>query len=326
MMAMLLARVLFERDDLERVAQLLEEFDGWSGDFGFVDALITGWVTRSRMIALVEGSEAALHLLEDAKFTARQRGFDRLQQIVAFEQIRLLVSLGRPHDAIRIGEEIVLPRNRSAVFPGRVVTTRDEVRALCWARLAMLCGGRGDAIKVCEQWRSFVSGAGAIRSVIRWDLLLVTLQAADGDSRLARRTLRRALALAAPQGLLRNFLDEGAAIGNLLLTCPDIGAGENPAVARFAAQLIDRFSKQMGRKPSHTPPAERTVNAVGELSPNEIKILKLSSDGMLYREIGGTLSISEGTVKWYMHQIYAKLGVNRRVLAIETARRLGLLA
>ena len=53
-------------------------------------------------------------------------------------------------------------------------------------------------------------------------------------------------------------------------------------------------------------------------------LLRLSSD-LYNREIAEALSLAPSSIKWYTHQIYAKLGVTSRKAAIQRARELGLL-
>ena len=62
------------------------------------------------------------------------------------------------------------------------------------------------------------------------------------------------------------------------------------------------------------------------LSLREVEILTLVSGSLRNREIGDRLGLTEGTVKWYMQQIYDKLGVRRRPQAVARARKYGILS
>jgi predicted ATPase/DNA-binding CsgD family transcriptional regulator len=58
----------------------------------------------------------------------------------------------------------------------------------------------------------------------------------------------------------------------------------------------------------------------------ELEVLRLIAEGWSNREIADELIISVNTVRWYNKQIYSKLGVHSRTLAIARARDMGLLA
>ena len=49
-------------------------------------------------------------------------------------------------------------------------------------------------------------------------------------------------------------------------------------------------------------------------------ILALIADGQSNGEIADSLGLSESTAKWYLQQVYGKLGVKRRTQANEAAR------
>jgi DNA-binding NarL/FixJ family response regulator len=61
------------------------------------------------------------------------------------------------------------------------------------------------------------------------------------------------------------------------------------------------------------------------ITPRELEILQLIARGMSTREMAATLFVSENTVKTYASRLLDKLGVNRRIKAVEAARSLGLL-
>lgn len=70
---------------------------------------------------------------------------------------------------------------------------------------------------------------------------------------------------------------------------------------------------------------EPELPLVKSLTPREHEILICIADGMRNRQIGEHLTIALSTVKWYIRQIYNKLGVNNRGEAIARAKSLGLL-
>lgn len=60
------------------------------------------------------------------------------------------------------------------------------------------------------------------------------------------------------------------------------------------------------------------------ITPREHEILGLIAAGLSNREIGARLFISENTVKTHSSRLFDKLGVSRRVQAVQRGRELGL--
>jgi LuxR family maltose regulon positive regulatory protein len=74
------------------------------------------------------------------------------------------------------------------------------------------------------------------------------------------------------------------------------------------------------------PEQDEECGLGSKLANREMDILGMVAGGLRNREIGNRLGLTEGTVKWYMQQIYDKLGVRRRPQAVMRARQLGLMA
>ncbi|HKO60791.1 MAG TPA: response regulator transcription factor [Pyrinomonadaceae bacterium] len=78
----------------------------------------------------------------------------------------------------------------------------------------------------------------------------------------------------------------------------------------------------------HIPPtiAERLAERVGgsDLTAREMEVLELIVSGQSNKEIGGSLNISEATVKSHINNILSKLGVTDRTQAATTALQRGL--
>ena len=62
-----------------------------------------------------------------------------------------------------------------------------------------------------------------------------------------------------------------------------------------------------------------------QLSKREIAILRRLDSGMSNKELSAAIFISEGTLKWHLHNIYGKLDVKNLTGAVNKARSLSLI-
>jgi LuxR family maltose regulon positive regulatory protein len=196
----------------------------------------------------------------------------------------------------------------------------DELTALCWFRIALAGCDFADAANVARSWRRFCHASGAELSAVRWTILLAESQLLAGDSRTAQRTLREAIAAAAPIGVRRSFLDEGSSIKTLLESCCQASSGSSHPADIYAIELLEAFG---GRVPDKELMSGEGV--YGNLTDREIEVLLQVSSGMRNKEVAESMGMTEGSVKWYMQQIFDKLGTRSRVQAVERARKLGLI-
>jgi LuxR family maltose regulon positive regulatory protein len=150
--------------------------------------------------------------------------------------------------------------------------------------------------------------------------LLALAHAARRDSKEAQATLATALALAEPEGYIRTFVDEGAAMRSLLATqraqirASDVGA----RLGAYIDTLLDAFSPAMSSLPLSSPPPAL-------LSERERTVLRLLARGHSVQKIASDLIISVHTARAHVKNIYAKLDAHNRVEAIERAHTLNLL-
>lgn len=68
-----------------------------------------------------------------------------------------------------------------------------------------------------------------------------------------------------------------------------------------------------------------STSVVELLTQREHEVLQLIIDGLSNKDIAQRLTITVGTVKWYVNQIFSKMGVRSRVQAIVRARELSLI-
>jgi DNA-binding NarL/FixJ family response regulator len=68
-----------------------------------------------------------------------------------------------------------------------------------------------------------------------------------------------------------------------------------------------------------------TREATSSLTPREIEIVRMVAQGLRNRVIAERLSISEGTVKVHLHNVYEKFGVDGRLELLLSARQKGII-
>jgi LuxR family maltose regulon positive regulatory protein len=184
------------------------------------------------------------------------------------------------------------------------------------------------------------------------ETLVLQAVALDGQGRTdgALDALFRALSLARPEGYVRVFVDQGPQMAKLLT---QIGASlasnkqppANDGLRAYVAGLLKAFARQGSRPqvsgvefvPKVTTAPERhnsVLSGAEEMHPEaflldpltgrEIEVLHLLVAGLSNREIAQRLTITLGTAKRHVSNIYAKLDVHSRVQAIVRAQALHL--
>jgi LuxR family maltose regulon positive regulatory protein len=164
-----------------------------------------------------------------------------------------------------------------------------------------------------------------------WALALQALiLQAQGDTARALASLARALALAEPEGYVRVFLDEGAAMAALLAQV----ARHRAPVAKYAARLLAAFPSELRigneelRNASTANSQFSILNSqflVEPLSERELEVLRLLAEGRDNAEIARALVVAVSTIKSHINHIFSKLGVGNRLEAVLLARQLNLL-
>ncbi|MGE5222584.1 MAG: LuxR C-terminal-related transcriptional regulator [Omnitrophica WOR_2 bacterium] len=177
--------------------------------------------------------------------------------------------------------------------------------------------------------------AGALRSqrvgtALQALLLRSEMYAYQGKTEASLDDLRQALELAQPEGYIRTFVDEGQTIDSLLGLYLEQPVKNDQRQVDFIKQIRAAFTTPgfpataEGAAPT---PASRAVqeSLIEPLTGRELDVLRLIAEGYKYEEIAERLVITLNTVRFYVKEIYSKLGVNNRTRAVETARLLGLL-
>jgi LuxR family transcriptional regulator, maltose regulon positive regulatory protein len=218
----------------------------------------------------------------------------------------------------------------------RGLTAEDEPRYprergyLMLVRVLLAQQAPEQALGLLERLHAQAATQGRTGSAIQVRTLQALARDAIGDERGALAALADALALAAPEGYLRVFVDEGPPMAALLREL--VGRRqERPAAAAAAsrdhlARLVEAF-EQAGLPVRH-PVRHGGVVVAGLVEPlteRELEVLRLLAAGAPNRAIAKELVVTLDTVKRHVSHLFSKLEVANRTQAVTRARELGLL-
>jgi LuxR family transcriptional regulator, maltose regulon positive regulatory protein len=192
-----------------------------------------------------------------------------------------------------------------------------KVAFAAFVRVLLAEGRAAEARDWAARQLAPAEAAGHVMTVIELRALQALAERALGRAGAARRALEPALRLAAPEGILRLFLDEGAPMAALLAECA-AGRPTDDPLAPFLRRLLAAF-------PGAGAQAVAPAALAEPLTAREQEILRLIAAGCATPEIAGRLVVTVGTVKTHLHHLYGKLEARDRAHALVRARALGLL-
>ncbi|MCB8950092.1 MAG: AAA family ATPase [Ardenticatenaceae bacterium] len=186
------------------------------------------------------------------------------------------------------------------------------------AHLAFLAGDLDAARQEIAQVETYCRFANEASGLLRSGMLLALVEQAAGNTEgvalAVEEVVRTAVSLKNP-----NLAQQIAFLQEVVYQ-----PNPNPAqleMARLVAAGASLAYAQAMAQPEAAPPEQPLVDP---LSERELEILALIAAGLKNSEIADKLFISLNTVLYHNKNIYSKLGVSKRALAIAKARELGL--
>jgi LuxR family maltose regulon positive regulatory protein len=314
MVRIVLAHARYECNDLVAAASLcdaaleeIEHAEGW------LEIYWSGYRVASGL-ALARGDvDGAMRVVERGLETADRRKLRRLRNLLEWRRRDLELRAGQYSQVGDIGTTTPdLAGDEGLAFLER------EVGDLSAARLAIHVGDFDRAAATLSALSTRCLEFGRGRSILQALILLAVAHRRRGSMDEAANAVRRALAIAAPEGLRRPFLDEGPEVIALL-----DDALKHVRVANLTpdavALLADVFSAQLGAVGAHEGSPSHL------LRPREREVLAGLKQGLSNKVIARRLDLTDDAIKYHLKKIYAKLGVSDRAMAVVVAERHGLI-
>jgi LuxR family maltose regulon positive regulatory protein len=305
-----LGEVLREWNDLEaaeaQIREGLQVNDAWNN---FMSNVI-GYSALARVQQAKGDLKGAFETLQklEAMLQGRSRPPDQEDELRAL-RVRLWLAAGDLSSAGAWADQLQM---------GDPFDPRYELDCISLARVRIAQGRHSEAQDILEMLAHQPDTGKRINRQIKIGLLLAVTLYCQNQSSRAFQSLESCLSLAEPDGHMRAFLDLGEPARELLsmyLRRP------NPIFKTYIHKILAGFTG-----PSQVSVAETgQVDHVDALTPRELEVLRLMAEGFPNSQIGEQLFLTEGTVKFHVHNILGKIQVKNRSQAILQANKLKLI-
>jgi LuxR family maltose regulon positive regulatory protein len=259
---------------------------------------IRGYTALARLQQAQGNSREALATLDTLVHLAERRRFPpHLVTQVAAVRARLELAQGKLAAALHWADTCGLSTNDDDLRYPR----EGEYLALARVRIEQARESPTtlflqDVLHLLDRLRESAEAKARIGSVLDILVLRALALGAQGNRTRALATLEQALLLAAPEGYIRLFVDEGPPMLALLRH-----ARTHSAVPGYVTTLLAALGEQ--QTPTLLPPSPRPGSLVEPLTEREREVLRLLLEGASNREIAHRLVLSLNTVKRHVYNL-----------------------
>ena len=317
-----LAEVLYERGELDAALQHAIDGVALCRQLAYTPPLAAGLLVLARIRHAQGDRIGALAAVAEAEGVALgPQVVDR--NPAAALRARLALANGEVAEATGWVQTLGLSAEDEPSYP-------HEREYLILARVLLATRGSERALGLLERLAALAAAQGRTASLIQVRVLQALTHAACGQEQPALSSLASALTLAAPEGWLRVFVDEGPPLADLLRKLlAGRRAAEDEATETVPRDYLTRLAAAFEQAGAPALPAARrgavvVPGLVEPLSARELEVLELLAAGLPNRAIAEELVVTLDTVKSHVSRLFDKLGTTNRTQAVGRARELGL--
>ncbi len=309
-----LAAVAYQCNDLGSAIGYLDDGIPLCRQFVHSPPLAAGLVTLAWVRSATGDAYGAREVVAEAEALAP--GPLGLLNPVPAEAARLRLAHGDLVAAARWVERSGLRVEGDLAYP-------DELGHLVLARVLLAHGRRREAVALLDRLHAAALDQHRTGSLLEICALQALALDAEGEEQAALDALAQALRLAAPQGQIRVFTDEGTSMATLLtrlIAAERSGRAATSIPFGYLARVQRSFT---GPQPSEAAGA-RAAPPADPLTAREREVLELMTAGMSNPAIAAQLVVSIDTVKKHVSHILDKLGASNRTEAVTRGRDMGI--
>lgn len=295
--------------------------EGWVDIFSRMFSLLA----RSRL--RLTGLDAAMSAIDKAEEVAVERGLPRLKIAADVMRIDIFSKTGLIESAKLLAEKLASSQQDPLSSP--FWTWREKTDfLLAQARLSKVEGQSGKALRDLETVIASSRANGSGYHLLAAEVIAVGVAWSDDQHARALDYLQRAIARARSHDVTQIFHDEGLEFSTAVR-----GIMRRYGLKVFSADAVEFISRIVGQDRKRTfrksdddgnRNARPLAGSNGLLSLREQQVLHGLQEGKSNKEIARSLHLSEATIKFHLKNIFSKLGVSRRGMALAVSAKLNL--
>ncbi|NQD93091.1 LuxR family transcriptional regulator, partial [Pseudomonas sp. CrR25] len=314
-LALAYADLLYEQDRHAAILAELPLATTWRDVATPIELINRGKLVMARARFYAGEAEQALLELDEWLAGLHGPGYERVYALAMSCKVQFLLWLRRPNEAERICLQL---QRHLGGLPAERYSDANTAQALSEARLA-LCERRADkAQAILESCLAKQSAEHQRDRRLRLSLLLSVAYWRKGNGEKAFALFRSALEDAWSRGYRRVFQDDAL----WLLPLWQAWYVAEPKYASAWQGMAEQMREQCRRLAIDL----ETFDENQDVSHREREILRFVAAGLSNRDIAQAVHLSEATIKWHLHNLFAKLGVRSRTQAVLKGKSLGLLS
>lgn len=272
----------------------------------FTDILIAAYKTNSRFMLDDGDSIGAITLLKKQIKQAESEGQDRLAYSLISELIVIMINNDKVDEAQQYANAYDINASQA---PNNPLLASLTYRARIYLLIADQKFSAAQSIIEQRIANHIEQKRYAILS--EYYRILAVLHYKAKHYQESEEALHESLIIAASRNYISLYNIDKVSLFSILERF------NNKAQSKDIRQFIVKLHKTLKGSGTDLSPQ------VEKLTKKEVQVIQLAESGNPTKELASELNISQGTLKWHLHNIYEKLQVKNRTQAINKAKKLG---
>jgi len=312
MLSTLIAAMYYEFGELELATEYIANCQPYIKEQGSTDILIALFQTESKILVTKGLIDEGVSVLKNAIKWSENKNYFRLKLTLIDDLIKLLLLNNRIKEADNYAQAYQIQHTNITDY--HIGSKKNRIISKSLIHRLIIKGEYQDTIELLHILIDKSQKNLHMRQLSYWLLLMAITYYAMDDKKNALVFFINSIEISRTRKYIRMYLDEGRLVYELLTF----------AVNKELSKEHHDFSCLLLKQcPEYIENNSKTL--IEPLTAKEKEIVVRLEGGLPNKKVASALNISEGTLKWHLHNIYLKLNVKNRTQALIAAKEHGYL-